>query len=188
MPTALQLRLANQADAPFLSAFGAQTFESAFGLRNEPADMRAYLAQAFSLQSISNEIAEPNAQFFIASLENEIVGYSKIQIGMHANLTHKKPTTELQRIYVDSEKLGIGLGKQLLFLTLAEAIKINMLSIWLGVWEKNKAAIRFYQKWGFETQASHSFTLGKDIQRDLLLTRALPENITDLSKEFTSEI
>ncbi|OYY07322.1 MAG: GNAT family N-acetyltransferase, partial [Sphingobacteriia bacterium 35-36-14] len=41
--------------------------------------------------------------------------------------------------------------------------------IWLGVWEKNSRAIRFYEKNGFKIFSSHLFTLGNDIQTDLLM-------------------
>ncbi len=188
MQSALHLRLADLDDASFLASFGRQTFESAFGPLNDPADIQNYLAKAFSLDTISKEIAQPGDYFFLAYQEKEVVGYSKIQASAHPNLTLQTPTTELQRIYIASEKLGMGLGKTLLFLTLAEAIKIGNQSTWLGVWEENTAALRFYLRWGFEKRSSHSFALGKDLQRDLLLARALPQNISDLAKEFDSEI
>ena len=171
-----------------MASFGAQTFKSAFGPKNDPVDMRAYLAQAFSIENITQEINHAGAHFFKAFVENEIVGYSKIQTGKHPNLNFEDPTAELQRIYIDSGKLGKGLGKQLLFLTLAEAIKLGKKSIWLGVWEENKAAIRFYQRWGFAKESVHNFTIGKDIQSDWLMARPLPNNLALLEKEFQYEI
>jgi len=84
--------------------------------------------------------------------------------------------------------LGKGLGKQLLFLTLAQAIDLGHKSMWLGVWEENEAAIRFYQKWGFEQKSAHNFMLGSDLQNDWLMTRSLPKNIALLNKEFQYEI
>ena len=41
--------------------------------------------------------------------------------------------------------------------------------IWLGVWEKNLAAIKFYKSFSFKPFSKHSFKLGKDIQTDVLL-------------------
>ena len=45
--------------------------------------------------------------------------------------------------------------------------------LWLGVWEKNPRAIRFYEKCGFRQAADQTFLLGTDPQRDLVLMRQL---------------
>ena len=45
--------------------------------------------------------------------------------------------------------------------------------VWLGVWEKNKRAIEFYKKWGFEKFADHDFILGNDVQKDWLMKKTL---------------
>jgi ribosomal protein S18 acetylase RimI-like enzyme len=41
--------------------------------------------------------------------------------------------------------------------------------IWLGVWEENPRAIRFYQKQGFVEFDQHIFQLGEDAQTDILM-------------------
>jgi ribosomal protein S18 acetylase RimI-like enzyme len=41
--------------------------------------------------------------------------------------------------------------------------------IWLGVWEHNTAAIRFYERLGFEKFAMHPYYIGKDRQTDWLM-------------------
>jgi ribosomal protein S18 acetylase RimI-like enzyme len=46
--------------------------------------------------------------------------------------------------------------------------------MWLGVWEENPRAIRFYQKLGFVEFGEHIFQLGDDAQRDVLMKKKLP--------------
>ena len=41
--------------------------------------------------------------------------------------------------------------------------------IWLGVWEHNVSAIRFYERNQFQLFGKHSFILGSDEQTDLLM-------------------
>ncbi|NLV29020.1 MAG: GNAT family N-acetyltransferase, partial [Erysipelotrichaceae bacterium] len=41
--------------------------------------------------------------------------------------------------------------------------------LWLGVWEHNAAAIRFYEKQGFKMCRTHQFTLGADVQTDYIM-------------------
>ena len=44
---------------------------------------------------------------------------------------------------------------------------------WLGVWDQNARAIRFYEKAGFADAGEISFQLGDDVQSDRLLVIAL---------------
>jgi RimJ/RimL family protein N-acetyltransferase len=45
--------------------------------------------------------------------------------------------------------------------------------MWLGVWEYNPRAQRFYEKNGFRPVGQHVFQLGSDPQTDLLKQREL---------------
>jgi ribosomal protein S18 acetylase RimI-like enzyme len=45
--------------------------------------------------------------------------------------------------------------------------------MWLGVWEYNPRAQRFYEKNGFRVVGSHVFQLGEDAQTDLLMQKEL---------------
>ena len=44
--------------------------------------------------------------------------------------------------------------------------------VWLGVWEQNARALAFYAKWGFREIGKKHFTVGSDVQDDLVLARA----------------
>ena len=45
--------------------------------------------------------------------------------------------------------------------------------MWLGVWEYNPRAQRFYEKNGFRFVGKHTFLLGSDPQIDLLMQKDL---------------
>ncbi|RZL17332.1 MAG: GNAT family N-acetyltransferase, partial [Pedobacter sp.] len=45
--------------------------------------------------------------------------------------------------------------------------------VWLGVWEENPRAIRFYQKNGFMPFDKHIFKLGEDEQTDIMMKKML---------------
>ena len=45
--------------------------------------------------------------------------------------------------------------------------------VWLGVWEKNEKAIRFYTKNGFSRVGTHTFVMGEDVQTDYIMRRDL---------------
>lgn len=44
--------------------------------------------------------------------------------------------------------------------------------MWLGVWEKNESAIRFYKGLGFVLHGAHSFYLGDEEQTDLIMIKS----------------
>ena len=45
--------------------------------------------------------------------------------------------------------------------------------VWLGVWEKNEKALRFYKKTGFYEIGTHSFFVGDEEQTDSLMRKDL---------------
>jgi len=48
---------------------------------------------------------------------------------------------------------------------------LNLQYIWLGVWEKNTDAKRFYERHGFVEFGNHEFKMGDDVQTDILMRR-----------------
>jgi diamine N-acetyltransferase len=56
---------------------------------------------------------------------------------------------------------------------LAEARRGGHDVVWLGVWERNLAAQRFYARWGFTRRGESSFHLGDEVQTDRIMARAV---------------
>ena len=46
-------------------------------------------------------------------------------------------------------------------------------AMWLSSWKKNHRGNAFYRKWGFETVGEKTFTIGRDVQEDFVLSRPL---------------
>ena len=104
---------------------------------------------------------------------NPALGYMKINFGASQSDLQDFEALELERIYVDSNQLGKGIGQLLLDKAIEIARKAGLIYIWLGVWEHNLKARRFYTKNGFVQFDQHIFTLGNDDQTDLLLKKIL---------------
>ena len=80
---------------------------------------------------------------------------------------------EIERIYIRKKSKGKGIGKHLINPALDIAIKNNKTSSWLGVWEKNDIAIKFYERMGFVHRGSHSFYMGDEEQIDYIMIKEL---------------
>lgn len=80
---------------------------------------------------------------------------------------------ELGRFYVDRNLHGRGIAQALMDAVLAAARTLGGRKLWLGVWEHNPRAIRFYEKCGFADEGTHPFRIGSDVQTDRVMTLVL---------------
>ena len=80
---------------------------------------------------------------------------------------------EVEKIYILQDFLSQGLGKQLISFAIERAQQQHKKHLWLGVWEHNFPALKFYNKMDFEQFGEHDFDMGGDIQTDLLLKKIL---------------
>lgn len=176
----LELRLATGDDARLLAELGARLFEQTFGAANRPADMQAYLAEAFTLQRQTAELQEPNRLTWIAENEEGVaVGYTVLIRGESTESIDANRPAELRRIYVDRSlhgraiQGGVSAGALLVERCVSQARAWSCDVIWLAVWEKNPRALRFYEKHGFRRVGRQTFQLGEDLQHDFVMARNL---------------
>ncbi len=152
-----------------LQAIGRQTFAETFAESNSAENMTKYLEEAYAHDKLSSELNDPNSLFYLASFQDEIIGYLKLNFGAAQTEIKDNKALEIERIYVAKAFHGQKFG-QLLYnkaIEVAKEKKVNY--IWLGVWEENKRAIQFYTKNGFKAFDKHVFILGADVQTDIMM-------------------
>jgi len=156
-------------DIDDLYALSWRTFYEAFHHLNTEANMKAYMEKAFDRQRLLSELQNENSDFYFAKEGTDIVGYIKLNRKEAQNEFKDDVSLEVERIYVDSDNQGNGLGTLLLDKVKEIAKKDGLTYVWLGVWEKNPAAIRFYERNGFNVFSSHEFQMGDEVQTDMLM-------------------
>lgn len=171
----IEIRIApvNLSEVLDLQIISRQIFIEAFAESNSEADMKAYLEQSFSVAKLTAELADPNSRFYFARLANEIIGYLKLNLGDAQTELHDPNGVEIERIYVFKAFYGKQVAQTLLAKAREVALEANAVSLWLGVWEQNARAIRFYEKNGFFAFATHIFKLGNDEQTDIMMKMPL---------------
>ncbi|HEY7544802.1 MAG TPA: GNAT family N-acetyltransferase [Blastocatellia bacterium] len=169
------IRRAMSTDAALLAELGARTFSDAFAADNAAEDMASYLAASFSPDRQAEELADPRATFLIAEIETTAVGYAQLKSGESPACVKGANPIELVRLYAAKEWIGRRVGEALMRACIAEAEQRGHQTMWLGVWERNERAQRFYRKWGFEVVGEHIFQLGSDSQTDWIMERALAQ-------------
>ena len=165
----MQIRKLDITDLENLQKISITTFRETFEEVNSEEDMQKYLNENLNEEKLKSELENQNSEFYFAENNGEILGYLKLNFKDAQTEKVEENHFEIERIYVLKAFLGQKIG-QILF---DKAIEIgrekNLEYVWLGVWEENHRAIRFYEKNGFEIFGKHDFVLGKDVQTDLLM-------------------
>mgnify|MGYP001027928589 CR=1 FL=1 len=167
------IRKAGTQDLNQLQEISTETFVQTFAEVNTKEDMDQYLAERLSLTQLSAEMDHPGSSFYFALLNDQVIGYLKTNTGSAQTELKEADGLEVERIYVLKEFKGKNVGQLLLDKATTIAQDQKSAYVWLGVWEENYRAIRFYEKNGFSVFDKHIFKLGNDEQTDLMMKRVL---------------
>jgi ribosomal protein S18 acetylase RimI-like enzyme len=160
-------------DLKALQYIARETFFETFAASNTEADMRKYLEENFSDAKMKEELSNPQSVFCIAWEDETPVGYLKVNSGLAQTELQDGSALEIERIYVKNAYHGKKVGQLLYEKALEIAQQKETSYLWLGVWEENPKAIRFYEKNGFVAFDKHIFKLGQDEQTDIMMKKVL---------------
>ncbi|HEY0930569.1 MAG TPA: GNAT family N-acetyltransferase [Gemmatimonas sp.] len=177
----LTIRTATVDDAPAWSDFARRVFLDTFGPNNNPDDLAEYMRDAFTHEQQRGELEDPNNTCLLVECDDALAGYTLLRPGGYGKsdeptderLVRAARPLEIQRFYVDHAFHGRGIAQQMMMAALDHAASHSADVVWLGVWEHNPRAIRFYEKCGFFKAGAHRFRLGRDVQRDHVMMRRL---------------
>jgi len=149
------------------------TFTDTYAQFNTKDDMRNYIDTEFSVEKLAADVKVGDSVFYLALDGAKPIGYIKVNYAPTQTDLHDPKSLELERIYVLKEYHGKKAGQFLLDAALDIALKNKLDYLWLGVWDKNLNAQKFYAKNGFTAFGTHTFLLGQDEQLDILLKKEL---------------
>ena len=172
-PSPIVTRAARPDDAALLSEIGASTFAETFESANTPEDFAAYMAAAFGEEIQRSELENRETTVFFAERAGDVVGYVMLRERTPPASLGLEDALEIARLYARRRALGSGVGAALMQRAIAEAAGRGKDAVWLGVWDRNERAIRFYESWGFHRSGTQPFLLGTDLQTDLVMVRRL---------------
>ena len=152
-----------------LQQIGKQTFFETFSEGNTEENMKQYLEKGFSIEKLTSELTDKNAEFYFALIDDNIIGYLKLNFGESQTELKDNKALEIERIYVLKDFHGKSVGQILYDKAIHIARQKNADYVWLGVWEENPRAINFYKKNGFIEFDKHVFKLGNDEQTDIMM-------------------
>jgi diamine N-acetyltransferase len=164
----ITIRRALLADAAALSEISKQTFYDTFTGTCTEADMQSFLENYFNLNQVQRELSNEKDFYYLAESGGSVIGYLRFMED-YENFPDMKQwkSLELKRIYVLKEFHGKGIAQMLMDYTLQYAKDNSYEVVWLGVWEHNNRAQKFYEKYGFVNSGhTHDFPIGNTPQTD----------------------
>lgn len=169
------IRKLSAADAAALVQLSSRTFFDTFTGTCTEEDMQQYLEKTFNLAQLTSELEDANNLYYFVEVDGKPIAYLQMaEDNSVLDVTKNKKALEIKRIYVD--KVGHGKGIAQMLMQFAEDYaRTNQFEImWLGVWEHNMRAKRFYEKTGFlDTGVTHDFPIGNTPQTDNYLWKFL---------------
>jgi diamine N-acetyltransferase len=165
------IRPARLEDALRLTELAERTFRDAFEPLNTTSDIESDCAGAFSREIQLNEIRDPLADTLVVEKGNGLIAYAQLVQSAPPPCVVGTVPIELKRFYVLQTLHGAGLAPVLMDAITRCAADRGADVVWLGVWEVNARARRFYEKCGFREVGEHRFVLGADEQRDVVMVK-----------------
>ena len=168
------MRRITSEDVPALSVMAKQTFYDTFTGTCTDADMEEFLEYYYNEPALAKQLEE-GIEYFFAEINHEAVGYLSFR-DEQPDFDEIKGSSalELKRFYVNKEFHGTAVAHTMMQFLIDHAVAQGYDVIFLGVWEFNYRAQKFYSKHGFNlTSHRHDFPIGNTPQTDVYMIKFL---------------
>ncbi len=144
-------------EVKILQELAKRTFYNTFKFSYSDKDLNKFFEDAYSIEQLSYELQEKDSFHYFYVVNQQVIGFLKLNINNAQTEEKGVDYLEIQRIYFDEAYQGSGRGKKFINLAVKKAKELHKTKIWLGVWEHNSQALQFYKKSGFIVTGSHEF-------------------------------
>ncbi len=169
----ITIRKADITEVELLTKLSITTFCDSYAHVNTKENLDKYLEDNMQSSILQSELEDNKNSFFFAYYNGCIAGYIKLRKGYVPTELLEAIPIELERIYVLKEYKGKKIGAAFIKYSEKYAMETGYNTLWLGVWEHNTNALKFYLHLGFEIFGSHVFLFGNDEQTDLLMKKVI---------------
>ena len=172
-PSGFDLRRATVADLAAFGEFSRRTFVATYGPFQAPERMARHLDERLNDRPLGEELADSARTVLALAFGDEWAAYAMLRRDQHPDDVVAVRPVEIERFYVDPAWHGQGLAAPLMAATLAAARQDGHDVAWLGVWERNPRAIRFYERQGFRIAGRHTYVFDGTPEDDHLMAIVL---------------
>jgi GNAT superfamily N-acetyltransferase len=173
----IEIKKIDSTSAKVLSSLAKTIYVNHYAHLWNPGGMDWYMNEfAYPVSKITNEIENKNCLHYIAFINNEPVGYLKINIDAAIEGGDIKEGIELERIYIDTPAVNKGVGTYLMNFVFDIAKSYQKKYIFLKAMDTAQLAMQFYTKMGFELAGAFrlsdaTFHLMKEAYRGMYILK-----------------
>jgi ribosomal protein S18 acetylase RimI-like enzyme len=143
-------------------------------------DLKSYFDIHYAEASFLSMLDDPFTQGFIAEVDDHIAGYVRLFFNRDENRLY------VPSLYLLPEFQGQDIGKRLLDAAEGYAIEKGVHELWIGVMIKNRQALVFYRKVGFQFVQEEPFTMGKTTVSHLIGYKKLGKSTILSQKTYST--
>ncbi len=158
-----------------LQKLAIRTFKQTYAAHNEQQYLDEHIEQSFNLPTLKADFNEASNTYLVAIEpgQNDLLGYVKLRTGQPHKSVGGSSVIEIERIYVEADAIGLGVGAALMTACIDFARSQRHDCLWLGVWQFNQRAVDFYKRWGFAICGEQVFNMGSDAQADFVMAKRI---------------
>jgi ribosomal protein S18 acetylase RimI-like enzyme len=154
----IKIKLATEADTEVLALLGRLTWAESHGhYIDDKNNLLQYLNSNFSVSKTKQDLNNPKHRFYIIYVDDSPAGYAKLVVNAINENVASQNNCRLERIFILNDFIPLKIGQQLLTFVEKEAKALQLDTMWLTVYIKNKRAIRFYEKNEFKNIGNINF-------------------------------
>jgi len=143
-------------------------------------DLRSYFDIHYTEESFLRMFDDPSMHGFIAEMDGQAAGYGRLFFSRDENRLY------VSSLYFLPEFEGQGMGRRLLEAAEGYATEKGLEELWIGVMVKNRRALDFYRKVGFQFVREEPFTMGKKTVSHLIGYKRIGRATLTHQKTYTA--
>lgn len=159
----------NETEIDELADVAARSFADAFGEGLTPDELDTIIAESRSADYFKQSMN--TSRILVAKEGGVIVGYIQYGEVKIPEVDSSSEDQEIGRVYVDTDKQGIGIGKKMLQKALDDPMVNKAPNVYLQVWGKNAKAIKLYESFGFIECGVTTFMQGGKTMQDQIMVK-----------------
>ncbi|WP_369040550.1 GNAT family N-acetyltransferase [Stenotrophomonas maltophilia] len=167
----LQIRRATLADVDALSAIAIATYTETWGDSYPPQDLHRFLQDHYGIAPQRAELSDPRSAIWLLVDGATVVGYLAAGANTLPHAEAREGDVELKRLYILAAHQNGGHGARLMEAFLRWLDQPARRTLWVGVWEENVGAQRFYARYGCLKAGEYDFIVGDSRDREFILRR-----------------
>lgn len=169
-----KIKKARESDTAILALLGRLTWAESHGhYIDDKNDLEKYLDKNFSISKTKQDINNPKQLFYIIYVNSLPVGYAKLIVNTVQESIASQNNCRLERIFILNDFIPLKIGHQLLTFVEEKAKALQLDTIWLSVYIKNKRAIRFYERNEFKNVGDLNFIVNGKNYENIIFSKKI---------------